>query len=113
MKYLIKFSLFGSILLIGAVFFSSCLGNKHASGSDQSCEYAATIRDFTGLDGCKLLFELENGDLLLAGEWKMEQPALTDGGQVRISYEIMEGMASICMREKYIVRITCFEYVRE
>jgi len=52
----------------------SCGGNKGVPNDNSTaCSTTGTVKDFTGLDGCKLLIVLENGD-------KMEPMLVTGGG---------------------------------
>ena len=44
----------------------SCKTKKDVSENKHSdCKITATVKDFHGLDGCKFLIVLENGDKLL------------------------------------------------
>lgn len=80
----------------------------------------ATLKDLTGLDGCGWVFELQDGSKLefvtpfFCGtpplpETTYENPfenfEFVEGKQVRIAYEELEAMGSICMVGK-VVRIT-------
>lgn len=99
-----------SSLLTGVVLFvvttaaEKC--DKAAESVSTPCEYSATAKDFTGLDGCGMLLILDSGEKLLVtnlGEFK----PLYDGEMVRISYVKAEDMMSICMTEDAIVNVTC------
>lgn len=59
-------------------------------------EVSGTVRDYTGLDGCGWVIELENGNKL--------EPAVVlpniqfyDGQELTLWYKEMEGMSSTCM----------------
>jgi hypothetical protein len=73
------------------------------------CDTKATLEDYTGLDGCGFVVVLEDGAVLEMGAFD-EEPDFDfeDGMKVRISYEELSGMASICMVGP-IVRVTCME----
>ena len=76
---------------------------------DTRCDTEATLEDYTGLDGCGFVLVLEDGQALEMGAFDVEPDFdFEDGMKVRISYEEMTGMASICMVGP-IVRITCME----
>lgn len=92
-----------------------------------TCDNAvlATVKDLTGLDGCGFVFELADGTklepqmLFFCGTPPLpkevtENPLYNfqwvDGKQVRIAYEEIPDVASICMVGK-IVKITCLEEV--
>lgn len=93
--------------LIFFAFFIGCISSKPKQVEQPSaCETVGTAKDFTGLDGCGFLIELENGDLL--------NPVIIKGGfelkdqqVISFSYKIMDDMMGICMREKHQVEITC------
>lgn len=69
------------------------------------CTTPATVRDLTGLDGCRMVLELADGKRLEpAGEVWQNFPA-KDGEAVFISYE-SESRVSICMVGES-VRLTC------
>jgi hypothetical protein len=83
----------------------------------------ATIRDLTGLDGCGYVFELQDGTklepqiLAYCGTPPLPKEVtdnplynfeMQDGKIVRIGYEEVPDMYSICMVGKS-VRITCIE----
>ena len=71
------------------------------------CTHTATAKDFTGMDGCRILLVLDSGIKLLAVNLDDYSPPLRDGEKVRISFEKTEDMVSICMAEDTIVRLTC------
>ena len=95
MKYLVIF-----------VFLFGCVASKNKAVEKMNCDTVGTVKDFSGLDGCGFLIELENGDLLnpaiIKGGFEME-----DKQVVSFSYVVMEDLMGICMREKYQVEITC------
>ncbi|MEY4596988.1 MAG: hypothetical protein RLZZ506_1414 [Bacteroidota bacterium] len=63
-----------------------------------SCEnaQAATIVDYTGLDGCGLVIKLQNGEVLEPINLHDFNITPTDGMKVWIKYHEV-GLASICM----------------
>lgn len=67
----------------------------------------ATIRNFTGLDGCSWLLVLEDGKKLEPTNLEnFDFIKLEDGKKVIVEYEAQTAMASICMAGS-IVKITC------
>lgn len=84
------------------------LACKTKSVVTPGCTTIGTLKDFSGLDGCGFLIELENGDLLnpvvMKGEFDMK-----DGQVVSFSYVKLEEMMSVCMREKASIKVTCIE----
>jgi len=81
------------------LLFSSCEGS--------SCENAkaATIEDYTGLDGCGLLLKLTTGEVLEPMNLNDFNITPTDGMKVWVKYHEVAG-ASICMVGP-IVEIDC------
>jgi PKD repeat protein len=76
---------------------------------EPSCELTGTVRDYTGLDGCGFLIELDNGEIL--------EPAIVDTPfvfrdyqRVRLSYNPLIDAVSICMVGT-IAEITCIEEI--
>ena len=63
-----------------------------------SCEnaQAATILDYTGLDGCGLLLKLQSGEVLEPTNLNDFNITPTDGMKVWVKYHGV-GMMSICM----------------
>lgn len=99
-------------LILYFFIFSCCLAcgtNKQTNDNSMSCKTNGTVKDYTGLDGCGLLIELENGDKLEPME-VADDFELKDGQKIAFDYEEVEDVASICMVGK-IVRITCIKAV--
>ncbi|MFT5168468.1 MAG: hypothetical protein ACI8P3_003711, partial [Saprospiraceae bacterium] len=66
----------------------SCKTNKEASNvSTENCKTLATVKDFTGLDGCSLMIVLDNGDRLLPAKMNDENFVLRDGQQIKLDYK--------------------------
>ena len=112
------------LLFILSLLFTNC---KDEQPIVITCDNAvlATVKDLTGLDGCGFVFELADGTklephmLFYCGTPPLpkevtENPLYdfqwVDGKQVRIAYEEIPDVASICMAGK-IVKITCLEEV--
>ncbi|MFO7656350.1 MAG: PKD domain-containing protein [Bacteroidales bacterium] len=98
---------YGDTLYIGDEIFTSviidCIELQH------DCEHTGTVKDYTGLDGCGFLIELDNGTRL--------EPILTDTTfifrdkqRVKVSYVERHDLASICMAGT-IAEITCIKEV--
>ncbi len=112
------------LLFILSLLFTNC---KDEQPIVITCDNAvlATVKDLTGLDGCGFVFELADGTklepqmLFYCGtpplpkdvtENPLDDFQWVDGKQVRIAYEEIPEVASICMAGK-IVKITCLEEV--
>jgi len=78
------------ILIASTFLFVSC--------KRTSCEnaQAATIIDYTGLDGCGLVIKLQNGEVLDPVNLNDFNITPTDGMKVWVKYHEV-GLASICM----------------
>lgn len=84
----------------------------------QECTTKATVKDLTGLDGCGLVFELEDGTILEPERRTYVQPPkpeedplyyfeLVAGQKVIIGYEASNA-GSICMAGE-MVFVTCIK----
>lgn len=73
----------------------------------KGCTTLGVVKDFSGLDGCGLMIELENGDLFNPVELK-DGMALKANQHISFSYEKLEDMMGSCMRESAMVKITCY-----
>jgi hypothetical protein len=78
------------ILIASSFFFFAC--------NRTSCEnaQAATIVDYTGLDGCGLVIKLQSGEVLEPVNLNDFNITPTDGMKVWVKYHEV-GLASICM----------------
>ncbi len=94
------------VLLLALAF--GCKVKPGAKGG--SCEVMGTVKDFTGLDGCGLLIELENGQLLNPVTLP-EGVVLEDKQAIRFGYKKVDDMMGTCMREQAFVQVTCLEVV--
>ncbi|HYC40086.1 MAG TPA: hypothetical protein VEB63_06300 [Chitinophagaceae bacterium] len=72
-------------------------------------EVEGTVKDFTGLDGCRLLIELEDGKRLEPQKLP-EGVTLEANRRVAIRYREMTGQMSICMVGP-VVEITSLRYL--
>ena len=89
--------------------FSTCKVQKGTSGNDAACNTSGKVQDFTGLDGCKLLIVLENGDKYLPTTPEFDGIKLEAGQELSFGYKEVEAMASICMAESKIIEFTCLQ----
>ncbi len=104
--------LFRNVLLFCLIFFFSCKTTKQTTAvATENCETLATVKDFTGLDGCSLMIVLDNGDKFLPVKIKDETFTLREGQRIKLSYKELQDVASICMAEKASIEITCIELI--
>ena len=100
------------LLLTCLTFFLNCKTKPTVLKDEQSkCKTVATVKDFTGLDGCTFLIILENGDKLLPAKLNNESFTFRDGQKIRFDYKEMKDAMSICMAEKKIIEVTCIEEI--
>jgi hypothetical protein len=78
-----------------------------------ACTYIVFARDYQGLDGCGMMLVQPDGTRLLATNLDEQAPNLKDGEMATIGFETLDDMASICMAEKAIVRLTCFSSLQQ
>lgn len=80
---------------------------------DAKCDVFARVSDQSGLDGCGLLFELEDSSLLLPTNLDDFDLPLTEGDTVSISYKVIPDAMSVCMRENATITLTCIELISD
>lgn len=85
------------------ILFAGCTSEKNACGSDA---VKATIKDFTGLDGCGWVLVLEDDTRLEPLNLVGQTVAPADGKKVWLRYKVANNSASICMVGE-MVEITC------
>lgn len=112
------------IAVISALILTSC----HRDGEDSvSCSIPATVKNYSGLDGCGYVFVLDNGIVLIPYNpiaicgtpplpKEVTQNPLynfqyVDGRKIKINYEEMPDMVTTCMAGK-VVKITCLSEVK-
>jgi hypothetical protein len=118
-------SFFSSLFLLVFLFSLMSLLTACTDGVEETTcgSTLATVRDYTGLDGCGLVLVKDNGEVLEPYKQAIVcvttpcEPIddlaaynLQDGQRVRIGYEELKDAASICMTG-IIVKIKCLEVV--
>lgn len=121
MKTHISFLIYLSLLVL-----LSC--EKEEPATSEDCVYYAYVRDFTTLDNCGFLFELENGEYI-QGVWRwgfcgtpplpegaLEDPLwgfqYEDGARLKIGFTYTNNYSSSCMKGRTAI-ITCIENIDE
>ena len=100
------------IFLACLTFFLNCKTKPEVSKDEQSeCKTTATVKNFTGLDGCTFLIILENGDKLLPSKLNDNNFKFRDGQKINFSYKELHDVMSICMAEKMAIEITCIKEI--
>ena len=91
-------------LIFALSLFLSCRNEDDAL----LCDEKATLRDFSGFDGCAYVLILDNEEVLEIGELEFEPDfEFSDGLRVSVTYEEFSS-SSICMIGP-MVRLLCIE----
>jgi len=106
---MVKTQLNTLILLLLFVLFSNFTGclKEEPSMIDG---LPGTVKDYTGLDGCGFIIELDNGDKLEPAEIVDTGFIFYDGQRVLVTYTELGGWGSYCMVGK-IVRIETIQEI--
>lgn len=98
-------------VLLCFLFLAACKTGKKANADQSSsqCNTIATVKDFTGLDGCQLLLVMANGEKWMPAEIKVDNFQLAAGQKLRFGYEEVSDAISVCMTESKTVNLTCVE----
>ena len=107
---MIKHSFIKIIFCLLALVSFACNSGKKSVKMD-GCQTMASVKDFTGLDGCSLMIVLDNGDKLLPAKINDKNFTLRDGQRIKLDYTIMEDAMSVCMAEKASIEITCIQLI--
>ncbi len=92
--------------LLVAIISTSCQISQRL----HYCQEAVVVKDYSGLDGCKLLLQRSDQTLLLPVN--LDSYDITAGDRLVISFQPTEGM-SICMAEQKLVILTCVQHLSE
>ena len=94
------------LLVVSLSLFLSCRNENDAL----LCDEKATLREFTGFDGCAYVLVLDDEEVLEIGELEFEPDfEFSDGLRVSVTYEEFSS-ASICMIGP-MVRLLCIELI--
>ncbi len=103
--------LFSRFLVLNLLIwnFYSCDTTKSTAPSGD-CQTIGTVKDMTGLDGCKFLIETKDGKLLLPVEVSDSRFKLVDGAKIAFDYVQNKKVSfGICQAEDMMVNITCIK----
>lgn len=90
---------------------SNSTPNSNNNNDNQACNTSAIVKDMTGMDGCKFLLELGNGDLLLPVRSVDMDFRFQNNQLVEFGYQEVTDQMSVCMAESKMVAITCIKLV--
>jgi len=86
---------------------------KVESPDNKDCDVQVMVQDATGMDGCRFLFVLDNGEKLLPSEMPLMDFKLAANQLVKISYSVIEDGVSACMMENQIIKVNCIEFITQ
>ena len=108
-KTMFRISLFMFLLIL-----FSCKTKKVVdSSNNNACNTFATVKDYTGLDGCRFLLVLENGEKWLPVKVNDKDFVFKDNQKIKFGYTVLEDVMSVCMAESKSVELTCIELISE
>ncbi len=100
-----------TILLLLVSIFAGCKAKKEANKKDTREQTAlpkeqpgvdGVLKNMAGLDGCKWMIELANGDKLQPTNLAAFDITLVDGKKVFVDYVVQTGVMSTCMAGKVV-----------
>lgn len=100
------------IFVVVSFIFMGCSGTREVASVEEEtvkCSEMGVFRSFQNNTGCHLLLVLHDGRKLLVVEGVNQGPRPSDGMEVRVDYEEVADMVSVCEVEHAVVRITCME----
>jgi len=112
--------MYKSILLIAVLFLLSCKVQPEATSKTTTttkppakedtteCTTDGYVKDFTGLDGCKLMI-LVGDEKWLPTKFPKGQATLQAKQIIKFGYREVTDAMSICMAEDKMVEITCIQ----
>lgn len=97
--------------LLTLLAFSCSPKKEIAKNKHSKCTQRATVKDFTGTDGCSFLIVLPNGDRLLPTKLPEGGFEFKDGQEILFGFHPLKDVVSICMAEKLAIEVTCIQEV--
>lgn len=74
---------------------------------DEKCTHSGEVKDYSELDGCKILILTSEGKKLSPINFDQWAAVLQVGNKISFGYKEAEPMMSICMVEDGFIEITC------
>jgi len=105
----------GFCLSVGfLILFTACKTPKAKEANKVQMDgTAATVVDYTGLDGCRQMLMLDDGRLLLPMNDDDIVSSLHYGQRVSITFEEVDAMVSICMAENLFANIQTIDLIEK
>lgn len=105
----VNYILFAASFLLLLVACKTTGAKKTVSNDPKSCHINATVKDYTGTDGCQFILELDNsGEKLIPIKVKDKSFLFENNQFVSIAYKELEDAMTACMVGK-AVEITCIQ----
>jgi hypothetical protein len=98
------------ILILTLVSCGTKKGVVKSSGT--TCDTQVTVRDYTGLDGCRFLLELKDGTRLIPVELADPTFLFSEGQIIKIKYTSLKDVVTACLTAAIPVRVTCLEEIK-
>lgn len=100
------------LLLFAAAVFHACSGSKSAveqAAAESNCSQRGVFRSFQSSPNCQFLLVLNDGTKLQPIGSLPDGLRMSDGMEVMVEYETVEGLESACRATDKVVRITCMD----
>lgn len=101
--------IFFSLILLFAACDSTKKTTNTSAAETNKCKIPGVIKDYTGLDGCQFLIELENGEKWMPVKVNDESFVMADGVAILFAYKEVKDAVSTCMTGSKMIEITCIK----
>jgi hypothetical protein len=115
-------SRFGSFAILGiivslVVLLSACASSKKTAetpATAKRCNTIGKVRDYTNVDDCGYLIELESGAIIFPQSMKADDPNYRLGPDhvIRLDYNIIPNSSSLCNVKGKPADITCLQELK-
>ena len=93
------------VMFILVAASTACKTSK--ANVSEDCDMQAEVKDFSQLDGCRLLIVTPDGKKLSPVNWDQWESIAKADLEINLSYKEVEPQMSICMTESAFIEITC------
>lgn len=83
--------------------------NKAMVEATTKCKIEGTVKDYSGLDGCKWMIETKDGKKYLPMKVANENFTFIDGQEILFGYTEIKDGVSACMASNKIIEVTCIK----
>ncbi len=102
-------------ILLTMVFIIGCTTPKvvqNPTPTIQTCNTQAVVRDYTNLDACRFLLELQDGSRLIPVQLSDIEFLFSEGQVVKINYQVMKDVVTACLTAAIPVEISCIQQIK-